>query len=492
MISRLLSAGPRGRALAALAAVLIVSALGLLGAGALLASPGATGRASAKREALGRERFDIVGEDHPTGGLQATFGGDGFPGRAVVVTVPGSGSLQAARFHVIEDGSPVQGVIVTQVAHTPSSRYALRYLSHVRNGENEVELSVVVDGVGVIDEDYRSPAARSGAAAGKPKSFWTSGIGLLGVSFAAALLIALALMSLVVPRRRRTGLRRRVGEFTAQVPAPVPVELPGAPPATRFAWLTGLLARMSWWPRFEENVRNAGFARPATELVGITTLVTVPAAMLIGVAVGAAGISILIMPLGAVLLNSLVGHKLRKRRQQFGDQLAAHLEELASAMRAGHGLVSGLTAVAQSASEPSHTEWNRVLADEQLGMPLEEAMRALAKRMDCDDVEQVALVASLHHRTGGNMAEVLDRVSEGVRERAELRRELRALTSQARLSRWVVTALPIVLVGVIDVLDPVYMRPLFHTTGGLVIVGISIVMLTVGSLVMQKLTEIKV
>jgi tight adherence protein B len=149
-------------------------------------------------------------------------------------------------------------------------------------------------------------------------------------------------------------------------------------------------------------------------------------------------------------------------------------------------------AVARSASEPSRTEWTRVLTDEQLGMPLEEAMRALAGRMGSDDVEQVALVASLHHRTGGNMAEVLDRVSEGVRERGELRRELRALTSQARLSRWVVTVLPFALVLIIEIIDPKYMRPLFQTTGGFIVLAFAGVLVTIGSLIMRMFTEIKV
>jgi tight adherence protein B len=125
-------------------------------------------------------------------------------------------------------------------------------------------------------------------------------------------------------------------------------------------------------------------------------------------------------------------------------------------------------------------------------MPLEEAMSALARRMESDDVEQVALVASLHHRTGGNMAEVLDRVSEGVRERGDLRRELRALTSQARLSRWVVTILPFALVLIIEIIDPKYMRPLFQTTGGFVVLAAAAILVTIGSLIMRIFTEIKV
>jgi tight adherence protein B len=203
-------------------------------------------------------------------------------------------------------------------------------------------------------------------------------------------------------------------------------------------------------------------------------------------------LSILVLGLGPVLLASIVKRKLRKQRTLFAEQLPSHLQEIASTMRAGHSLVAGISSMAESATEPSHSEWTRVLADEQLGMPLEEAMRPLAKRMDSEDVGQVALVAALHTRTGGNMAEVLERVADSVRERAELRREMHALTAQARLSRYVVTSLPVAVAGAIALINPSYIRPLFHTTTGIVLVFIAGGLLAVASVVMRSITDIKV
>jgi tight adherence protein B len=119
-------------------------------------------------------------------------------------------------------------------------------------------------------------------------------------------------------------------------------------------------------------------------------------------------------------------------------------------------------------------------------------MRPLARRMDSEDINQVALVAELHHRTGGNMAEVLERVADSVRERAELQREMRALTAQARLSRYVVTALPLVVGAAIALINPNYMRPLFHTSTGVVLVFVVFGLLISASLVMRAITNIKV
>jgi tight adherence protein B len=161
-------------------------------------------------------------------------------------------------------------------------------------------------------------------------------------------------------------------------------------------------------------------------------------------------------------------------------------------MRAGHSLVTAITSMARAASEPSKGEWTRVVADEQLGQSLEVAMRPMAIRMDSDDVGQVALVAALHQRTGGNMAEVLECVADSVRERAELRRELQSLTAQARLSRYVVTALPPAVTGMIALINPDYIRPLFQTTAGVVLIFIATGLVICASLIMRAITDIKV
>jgi tight adherence protein B len=260
----------------------------------------------------------------------------------------------------------------------------------------------------------------------------------------------------------------------------------------RLAWLDRILARLSWWPAFRENVDIARLDRSAAELVAIDAMATVAGGFVLGRVTGSPVLFLLALPLGPLALHSIVRHRVRKQRTLFADQLPALLQELGSAMRAGHGFVSALTATARGADEPSRSEWASVLADEQLGLPLETAMRPLAKRMKSTDVEQVALVAGLHQRTGGNMAEVLDRVADGVRERGELRRELLALTAQARLSRWVVTALPPVVCGVVEIINPDYLRPLLNTSTGMILLAVGAGFLVIGSLVMRAITEIEV
>lgn len=399
----------------------------------------------------------------------------------------GGGRFQTA------DATQLTG-IVTSILTRLTQRYVVHYLSPATS-RGRVVVTVRIDGIGSAQLEYSAPGPAPGFVVIHPngKSFWASTRGLVAMSALAGLLITLAFFALLAPGRRRAGLRQRVGEFTLQTPEVLATETYeiGAP-RPRFRALERLLERTRWWLRFKQNVEIAGFDRSAVELVVIDLIATLSGAVLIELGFRLVPLALLVLPAGAYAMRSIVKKRLTRQRALFAEQLAPHLEELSSTMRAGHGLLSGLTAMAKSAAEPSQREWSRVLADEQLGMPLDIAMQSLAERMACDDIEQVALVASLHSRTGGNMAEVLDRVADGVRERAELRRELHAMTSQARLSRWVVVMIPPVLVGLIMLIDPVYMRPLFTTTLGLVLLTVAIGLVIAGSLVMKALTESEV
>jgi len=112
--------------------------------------------------------------------------------------------------------------------------------------------------------------------------------------------------------------------------------------------------------------------------------------------------------------------------------------------------------------------------------------------MENRDLEQVAVVAALQHETGGNTAEVLDRVTDTIRERSELRRLVQTLTAQGRMSRWIVSALPVILLVLITLINPRYMQPLFTTTIGHALLFVAIVMVVAGSLVIKRIVNIRV
>ena len=135
----------------------------------------------------------------------------------------------------------------------------------------------------------------------------------------------------------------------------------------------------------------------------------------------------------------IVSRRVSKMRKAFEEQLADNLDVLAGAMRTGHSTMGALSVMVDSAIEPSKTEFRRVLQDEQLGVPLDDALMVMARRMQSYDAEQIALVMRLQREAGGNTAEVLDRVAEVIRGRMELRRLVEVLTAQAKISRWILT-----------------------------------------------------
>ncbi len=321
--------------------------------------------------------------------------------------------------------------------------------------------------------------------------FWSSSLAQALVVVACALVVGVTVALVLFRRSRPGGVRERIGEFVSPPTAPDDAGVAAEPATSLLARTERSLEHERWWDDFKEKLDIARIERPAIEVVYLTAACSIAAAVLITVlaATPIAGVAALII--GPLVARSIVNRRLRRQRILFGEQLPAHLQELAAAMRAGHSMISGIAVMAEGASEPTRGEFQRVMADEQLGQPLENALRSVAVRMDAQDMEQVSLVAELHRQTGGNMAEVLDRVAEAVRERAELNRELRTLTAQARGSRWIVTLIPPALLLVIDLINPTYLNPLFHTGTGNFLLVLAVGFIIVGSLVMGRIVRIE-
>jgi tight adherence protein B len=240
-----------------------------------------------------------------------------------------------------------------------------------------------------------------------------------------------------------------------------------------------------------ERLDVARIGVPAERLVGwvgVTAFATIVLLPLLTGTVAAALLAFAV-PLGA---RAYVDQQVRRQRRMFTEQLPDNLQVMASAMRAGHSFSGSLAVVAEEAPEPTRSEFKRVIADERLGVPVDQALAVSVRRMQSKELEQVALVAALQRETGGNTAEVLERVTDTVRERVALRRMVNALTAQGRMSRWVLTALPIGLLMLITTINPVYVRPLYTTPIGHALLLMCGLMVFTGSLVIKRIVDIKV
>jgi tight adherence protein B len=252
-----------------------------------------------------------------------------------------------------------------------------------------------------------------------------------------------------------------------------------------------VLSNTRWWGRFVYELQLAGIKTPPQQIIVFTFIGTFLMIWLLTVITG----SILFALLGfaiPIVVRWYIRRKVRVKRNRFAEQLPDNLQVLASALRAGHSFVGALSVVVDDAPEPSRSEFRRVVADEQLGVPLEDALHVVVERMESRELEQVALVAALQRQTGGNTAEVLDRVTETIRERFELRRLIQTLTAQGRMSRWIVSLLPLFLLLVITLINPGYMHVIYATTGGKIVLLFSAAMVFSGSLVIKRIVNIKV
>jgi tight adherence protein B len=181
-----------------------------------------------------------------------------------------------------------------------------------------------------------------------------------------------------------------------------------------------------------------------------------------------------------------------RQRRVFEEQLPDNLQVIASALRAGHTFVGALGVMVEDAPEPSHRELRRALADEQLGVPLVDVLNQVSTRMKSVDFQQITLVATLQRDTGGNTAEVIDVVTETIRDRLDLRRLVRSLTAQGRLAGGILTALPIALLIAISVINPGYTSPLFHKALGILALSLACAMVISGALIIRRIIDIKV
>jgi tight adherence protein B len=381
--------------------------------------------------------------------------------------------------------------IYDQLGARLAGEYLIRYRSHA-GPDATIHVRVRVDGTpGVATTGYVTPALPNAAAAhpyhkSLGARIWQSAATMLFISLLSAGLFAVGVMLILRPKRG--NLRARMAQFVS-VRLPSEKDDEGRLTERVFLGAERSLETTKWWARFVDTLELADVRMPAVTFLLWTFVATFFTMWLLALVAGSLlfGLLGLCVPFAT---RGWIKRKVDRRRSQFAEQLPDNLQVLASALRAGHSLVGALSVVVDDASEPSKSELRRVVADEQLGIPLEEALN-VSRRMDNRDLQQVGLVAALQRESGGNMAEVLDRVTETIRERFELRRMVKTLTAQGRMSRWVVSLLPIVLLAAISLLNPEYIAPLFNETFGRILLAMAAVMLVAGSLIIKKIVDIK-
>jgi tight adherence protein B len=219
---------------------------------------------------------------------------------------------------------------------------------------------------------------------------------------------------------------------------------------------------------------------------------------LTAVALGAVGFLVGGPPLGLLLLAGtpfgaklLLRFRAGRRQAAFADQLDDSLQLMASSLRAGHSLLRAVDAVSQEAAAPTSEEFARIVNETRVGRDLNDALDEVAQRMGSDDFTWVAQAIAIHREVGGNLAEVLDTVGHTIRERNGIRRQVKALSAEGKLSALVLMCLPFGVIGFISLTNPGYLAKFTESLLGYGMLAVAALMMSVGALWLNKTVKIR-
>lgn len=382
--------------------------------------------------------------------------------------------------------------IYSQLGSLLSREYLLTYRS-LAAPSSTVDVRVSLDGVGSTTTQYKAPTPSELPPYHRPffRQLILSGWSLALLALIVAGLIAVAVRYSLDAARSRFVDRIRLFSGIMddeEAEAKAKQDEDWRRRATR-ARASGSAAARGWMGKLDEQVDIGRIKLSAFSIVVLTIAATLLMVVILGT------ISIFFAVLGfatPLVTRAWVRWKVRKVRDQFSDQLPPNLQVLTAGLRAGFTMLGAFVAMVENADEPSKAEFGRAITDERLGIPLEEAIRKVSVRMASRDLEQVAMLAELLRTTGGNAAEVLDVIVLTVRERHDIRRLVRTLTTQGRMARWILTALPIVTGLAFWALQPDIVGPMWHSGVGQALLVVAALMVATGSYVIQKIIEIEI
>ena len=317
--------------------------------------------------------------------------------------------------------------------------------------------------------------------------------GLLPPALAAlsAVALAVALFALLAPDERPRLLGRLLTIYRDQPEESAPVR----PADTIRAGLEAVarpIERSSHGNRIAQQLTRADLKLKAAEWLGIVAGVS----LLAGVLVGMRFASLIGFVIGAALGygGCLLFLRFRqgRRRKLFDTQLSPTILALSNALKAGFTFAQAIDAVSKTVKPPMQMELMRVTRQMKLGVPTHEALAKMVERNDSDDLRLLLTAVQIHQQVGGNLPQVLDNIELTIRERVRIKGEIKTLTSQARVSGWILTALPFALAGILTMAAPTYFKPMFTNLVGQIMLGISGFSLLMGYLVIRKIVRVEV
>ena len=332
------------------------------------------------------------------------------------------------------------------------------------------------------------------------------------IAVAAVAALAILLIAVGVASSGGSGISDRLERYASARPEG------GKPASTGQGPISDLIAQSQALANLNKVVEGRDFGANLSRELARADLRLKPSEYLfiwlgsiIGVPVAMFIFSFFLPALGspvALLIGALIGFMIPRfwlnrrkggRLGAFNKQLPDTITLIANALRAGSSFLQAIELVVRESRPPISTEFSRVIREVNLGLPFEQALENMVRRVRSDDLELMATAISIQHQVGGNLAEILDSIAYTIRERVRIKGEIRTLTAQQRLSGYVVGFLPIALAGFLFVAAPGFMDPMFANPpaiaglpAGVIILFFGGFMMFVGFMLIRKIVDIEV
>jgi tight adherence protein B len=182
----------------------------------------------------------------------------------------------------------------------------------------------------------------------------------------------------------------------------------------------------------------------------------------------------------------------RRRYRALSNQLGDTILLLSNALKAGYSFAQAMATIARSAPAPMSDEFTRAVREMNLGITVDDALEHMNARIKSEDFDLMVTAVQIHRVVGGNLAEILDTIAFTIRERIRIQGEIRTLTAQARASGYIITALPFALTGILTLISPTYITPMFKEPLGWGMLAIALIMMGIGYAIIRKIATIEV
>lgn len=308
--------------------------------------------------------------------------------------------------------------------------------------------------------------------------------GILAVTFGAVSLVTASSGSQRVIERRYQSIRASNGESGSGNEAAVLLKLE---PSSTAEGIDALLQRFQIIRALEIKIIQADAKGSPAKFIGISAAMLVAGGVLISIWVQV----FLVQLIGAMIFAyapfGYLSFKRSRRLKKFDNSLADAVDMMSRALRAGHAMTAAINIVAEQSMEPVRSEFAEVFKQQNFGLPIRDAMQQMLDRVPSPDLRVVVTGILVQKETGGNLAEILDRTANTIRERLKIQGEIRTHTAQGRLTGYILCALPVVMLLMINWMNPGYSDVLVDTPTGHMICYIGITLLIIGGLIIRAI-----